>query len=169
MSALFGGSIHNPYSNLVEMDGWLPWYVKSPASGAARTLVAFRETLEQILSGAFADLAIQRRDRHRVEANTGETAFLADEKSRAFFGDRLAELLDQTEDCRGMVKYSNSKHTQQSRSPSLGSAAGGDRRTGNRYDRDNCLGFYNDLMSNRGSFRKEATGARVMPKFWRPQ
>lgn len=169
MSALFGGSILNPYSNLVEMDGWLPWYVKSPAPGAARTLVAFRQTLEQILSGAFADLAIQRHDRHRAEANTGESAFLADGKGRAFFGDRLADLLDRTEDCRGMMKYNYTKHTQQSRSSSPGLATDADRRTGNRYDRDNGLGFYNDLMSNRGSFRKESTKTRVTPKFWRPE
>lgn len=93
MAALFGGKIVNRESNILEMDGWLPWWVRAVDRSAgypssAKLIVEFRKQLELVLSRAFQDLS-------KVEApeNNGQSV-LAASKILSLFADGVVKLLD---------------------------------------------------------------------------
>ncbi|KAI9833160.1 MAG: hypothetical protein M1819_003782 [Sarea resinae] len=56
MATLFGGRLRNPSRNILEMDGWLPFYVRGDDTRAVKTIVEFRKALDRLLTGAFRDL-----------------------------------------------------------------------------------------------------------------
>lgn len=60
MAVLFGGKIINKNTNVLEMDGWLPWWVKDSSTAdrsTARVIVEFRKELDRVLSSAFQNLS----------------------------------------------------------------------------------------------------------------
>ena len=81
MATLFGGRLQNNSGNprVLEMDGWLPFYVKSEDRRAPKTILEFRKALERLLTGAFRDL--------------GNKRFLAENAVREAFADGLVEVL----------------------------------------------------------------------------
>lgn len=88
IACLFGGRLRHDGGNVLEMDGWLPFYVKSTQHFAAKTVVEFRKAMERLFSGVFKDLAVKRKVEHGME-----TRFLADEKVREIFAEGLVEVL----------------------------------------------------------------------------
>ena len=91
MAALFGGRITNPHSNLLVVDGWLPWKVESFDNRAVQTIIKFRNALERIMANAFRDLAVQQQTPKQYD---GQRTFLADEAVRSAFAKGLVEVLD---------------------------------------------------------------------------
>ncbi|MCJ1396561.1 hypothetical protein MMC18_009452 [Xylographa bjoerkii] len=81
MATLFGGRLQAPqHSNrILEIDEWLPFYVKSEDRRAVKTIVEFRKALERLLTGAFGDLSSKR--------------FLAEDPVRECFAEGLVEVL----------------------------------------------------------------------------
>ncbi|KAL9114186.1 MAG: hypothetical protein Q9187_007521, partial [Circinaria calcarea] len=82
MATLFGGRLQTSPSNpmrILEMDRWLPFYVKSEDRRAVKTIVEFRKALERLLTGAFRDLSSKR--------------FLAEDPVREMFAEGLVEVL----------------------------------------------------------------------------
>ena len=88
MACLFGGRIRHDGGNVLEMDGWLPFYVKSTQRVAAKTIIEFRKAMERLFSGVFKDLAVKKK----VD-NGLETRFLADDRVREIFAEGLVEVL----------------------------------------------------------------------------
>lgn len=82
MATLFGGRLQPSLSSptrILEMDRWLPFYVKSDDRRAVKTIVEFRKALERLLTGAFRDLSSKR--------------FLAEDPVREVFAEGLVEVL----------------------------------------------------------------------------
>lgn len=90
MAALFGGKVRlsQTSSNILEIDSWLPFYVKSNQRQGAKTVVEFRKAMERLFSGTFSDLAKKRRPQ-----DGGQVRYLADEKVREIFAEGLVEVL----------------------------------------------------------------------------
>jgi len=90
MATLFGGKVRQSptSSNILEMDNWLPFYVKSNQRQGAKTVVEFRKAMERLFSGTFSDLAKKRRPQ-----DGGQVKYLADEKVREIFAEGLVEVL----------------------------------------------------------------------------
>ena len=82
MVTLFGGRLQNNRHNpqVLELDGWLPFYVKSQDRRAPKTIVEFRKAMERVMTGAFRDLENKR--------------FLAEDPVREVFADGLVEVLN---------------------------------------------------------------------------
>ncbi|KAI9766428.1 MAG: ATP-dependent RNA helicase A [Geoglossum simile] len=80
---LFGGRLRIA-GNIIEMDGWLPFYIKSEPR-AAKAILEFRKGLDRLLMGTFNDLS-NRGD--------GSCGFLADSPTRAVFAKGVVEILD---------------------------------------------------------------------------
>lgn len=82
MAALFGGHLKfsDRSSRILEMDDWLPFYVKSDDYRAAKTIMEFRKALERLLTGAFRDLSNKRS--------------LAEDPVREKFAEGLVEVLN---------------------------------------------------------------------------
>ena len=95
IATLFGGKLkqHEERGNILELDGWLPFYVISPDRRTAKILIEFRKGLERLLASAFQDLGNLSSER-RSPGEEGLRAFLADEEARKLFADGLAEVLD---------------------------------------------------------------------------
>ncbi|KAI9700846.1 MAG: hypothetical protein M1836_002215 [Candelina mexicana] len=83
MAALFGGRLKSK-ANILEMDGWLPFYIKSD-SRAAKTILEFRKALDRLMTGAFGDLS---------KGDGRKEGFLADGKARAVVARGLVDVLD---------------------------------------------------------------------------
>ena len=81
IATLFGGRLQAPQysSRILEVDEWLPFYVKGDDRRAVKTIVEFRKALERLLTGAFGDLSSKR--------------FLADDPVRQCFAEGLVEVL----------------------------------------------------------------------------
>ncbi|MCJ1320586.1 hypothetical protein MMC15_005926 [Xylographa vitiligo] len=81
IATLFGGHLQAlQHSNrILEVDEWLPFYVKSDDRRAVKTIVEFRKALERLLTGAFGDLSSKR--------------FLAEDPVRESFAKGLVEVL----------------------------------------------------------------------------
>ena len=116
MATLFGGKLrrNNGRSSVVELDGWLPFYVQSPDPRVVRTVVEFRKALERLLVVAFNDLGKlsqgrgqqQQQSRQRRSSFVDEQptfgdggggvlrGYLADEKVRELFAGGLVDVLD---------------------------------------------------------------------------
>ena len=86
-ATLFGGRLCNE-GNVLEMDGWLPFYVKSQVWRAAKTVLEFRKALDRLLAASFMDLSARRTNER------GEKVYLADEGTRAIFAQGLVDVLD---------------------------------------------------------------------------
>ena len=82
MTALFGGrlSMGNNSVRIVNMDDWIPFYVKSNDRWGVKTLLEFRKALDRLLTSAFRDLSTKK-------------SFLADDTVRTIFAEGLAEVL----------------------------------------------------------------------------
>lgn len=98
MASLFGGKLtqHQERGNILELDGWLPFYVTSPDRRSSRIVLEFRKGLDRLLAVAFQELGNLSSGRQQ---NFGEEApeqktFLADERTRMLFGRGLVEVLD---------------------------------------------------------------------------
>ena len=98
MASLFGGKLapSSTSSNVLEMDKWLPFYIRSYDRRALKTVLEFRKALERLLAGAFKDLKVRRESsRHNSDLDRGERkAYLADEKVREMFAEGLVEVLE---------------------------------------------------------------------------
>lgn len=101
MATLFGGKLrqNGERSNVVELDGWLPFYVSSPDRRSAKTLIEFRKALERLLAVAFQELgnlssAPSRKFGEGILGQSEQKSFLADEKVRKLFAGGLVEVLD---------------------------------------------------------------------------
>ncbi len=144
MSTLFGGKVTQQNRNILEIDGWLPWYVKSSHRRAIQTIVEFRQALERLLSHAFRDLAVQRSARKQGDMR----AFLAVEKVRTRFAEGLVKVLDLDKAVReghgASASRGSSRESLQRSPPSRGKT----------YDRKNGLGFYNDLILGENAFKR---------------
>lgn len=92
MAALFGGKIKQTSSNSLEMDDWLRWWINDGfdrgSMRIARTIVAFREALERVLSLTFRDLSNLDKPKSNKQA-LAETANLL-----SLFTDGVVQLLD---------------------------------------------------------------------------
>lgn len=86
MAVLFGGRLVRQ-GPIIQMDGWLPFWVKSTDHSALKTVMEFRKGLNRLLAGAFQDLRV------RKNPVTGEDKFLADEKVREVFAAGLVDVL----------------------------------------------------------------------------
>ena len=87
MAILFGGRLRME-GNVLNMDGWLPFYVQCSERRAAKTVLEFRKALDRLLSRSFMDLSARRRNRR------GERVYLADDGTRAMFAQGLVDVLD---------------------------------------------------------------------------
>ncbi len=100
MATLFGGKLkqHEERGNIVELDGWLPFYVTSPDRRSAKILIEFRKGLERLLAVAFKELGNLSAGRKKfgegVVGQREQETFLADEKTRRLFAGGLVEVLD---------------------------------------------------------------------------
>lgn len=93
MTALFGGRLQeqatgrSSRSNVVEMDSWLPFYVRDDMRSGGRdglkTVVEFRKALDRLLTGSFMDL--QKR-------GAESRGYLADDRTREEFARGLVEV-----------------------------------------------------------------------------
>ena len=81
MVTLFGGRLkmRDSSRNVLEIDGWLPFYIKSGDRRATKTILEFRKALERLFIGAFRDLSSRR--------------FLATDKVREVFAEGLVDVL----------------------------------------------------------------------------
>ncbi|KAI4176400.1 MAG: hypothetical protein LQ343_001140 [Gyalolechia ehrenbergii] len=91
-AALFGGKLARR-DNILEMDSWLPFYIKTyggriQLTQAAITILEFRKALDRLLAGAFVDLKGSK------EKNVAKGEYLADDRARAVFAEGLVEILD---------------------------------------------------------------------------
>lgn len=101
MATLFGGKLkqNKERSNIVELDGWLPFYISSPDRRTAKTLLEFRKGLERLLAVAFKELgnlssAPRRKFGEGFLGQRGEEKSFADEKVRKLFAGGLVDVLD---------------------------------------------------------------------------
>ena len=102
MALLFGGRLRTN-GNIIEMDGWLPFYVRAHNRGA-KTIMEFRKALDRLLTGAFRDLAALRADRVSRKSHGSqndwengkgkEQMYLADDRVREIFSEGLVEVLN---------------------------------------------------------------------------
>ncbi|KAL2047584.1 hypothetical protein N7G274_000626 [Stereocaulon virgatum] len=110
MATLFGGRLRRNIfrGNVIELDNWLPFYVRSSDMRTAKTIVEFRKALERLLATAFKDLG---KGNYRLtqqgrgggfsspgascEARQEEGRYLADEEVRRIFAGGLVDVLDQ--------------------------------------------------------------------------
>ncbi|KAI9820177.1 MAG: hypothetical protein M1827_005799 [Pycnora praestabilis] len=83
MATLFGGKLTSQ-DNVMTMDRWLPFYVKTEWKGV-KTIVEFRKALDRLLTEAFSDLTAGR------SKNRG---YLADDPTRELFAQGLVDVLD---------------------------------------------------------------------------
>ena len=97
MASLFGGRLrqNEERNNIVELDGWLPFYIISPDRRTARIVIEFRKGLERLLAVAFKELGnLSSERRISSEGNQQQESFFADEETRKLFAGGLAEVLD---------------------------------------------------------------------------
>ncbi|KAI9719799.1 MAG: hypothetical protein M1812_003287 [Candelaria pacifica] len=83
MTALFGGRLQSK-ANILEMDGWLPFYWKGDFK-AVKTILEFRKALDRLMAGAFQGLS--KRD-------SQAQGFLADDRAREVFAHGLVDVFD---------------------------------------------------------------------------
>ena len=92
MATLFGGKARLD-RNIIELDDWLPFYVRSVDRRAARIIVEFRKALERLYAETFTDLATKRKGREHDDR--GRKSYLADEEVRSIFASGLVEIFAQ--------------------------------------------------------------------------
>lgn len=101
IASLFGGKLkrNEERGNIIELDGWLPFYIISPDRRSVKTLIEFRKGLERLLTVAFRELgklssAPSRKFGEGILGQREQASFLADEKVRKLFAGGLVEVLD---------------------------------------------------------------------------
>ena len=96
MASLFGGRLkqHEERGNIVELDGWLPFYVTSPDRRSAKILVEFRKGLERLLAVAFSELGNLSSRKEGLREPSQQETYLAEEETRNLFAQGLVEVLD---------------------------------------------------------------------------
>ncbi|KAI4252580.1 MAG: hypothetical protein LQ352_004221, partial [Teloschistes flavicans] len=102
MATLFGGKLALRNGNMLEMDGWLPFFVRCDDSQKmasfgsfarfAKTVLELRKALERLLMGAFMDLGNARAKFSNRELGA-RGSILADDRVRRIFGQGLVEVL----------------------------------------------------------------------------
>ena len=90
MAALFGGRLSRK-QNIIEMEGWLPFYVRG-SSRDASLLTDFRGALDRLLTKSFEELSAFKKKRGEMGASVGRT-YLADDEMRKAFESGLSGLL----------------------------------------------------------------------------
>ena len=95
MATLFGGKLRQTTSNIIEMDNWLPFYVKSRERQAAKTIIEFRKAMERLFSCTFRDLQADknRRQKQPQQPYEEKVKYLADDKVREIFAEGMVEVL----------------------------------------------------------------------------
>lgn len=88
MAVLFGGNLSRR-GNVLELDKWLPFYVKSWDRSAAELIYKFRQAMERLYITTFQDLSVKRQERMKEL----EVPSLADEQVRTIFAQGLVEIL----------------------------------------------------------------------------
>ena len=166
MASLFGGRLkqHEERSNIVELDGWLPFYVTSPDRRSAKILVEFRKGLERLLAVAFSELGnLSSRKDGLGKPGRQQEDYLAEEETRNLFAQGLVEVLDRDARVGEMVAkkgWGGKKETMatgisqgQSRDPGISSQSYGGSRAppGQGKERQTGRGsgmpaFYADLL-----------------------
>ena len=154
MATLFGGRLkrNEERGNIVELDGWLPFYLTSPDRRAAKTLIEFRKGLERLLAVAFKELgtlssAPKRKFGEGILDQQEQTSFLADEKVRQLFAGGLVDVLDR--DIKVGEKVASrgwGETTERLQGPGQSS---GQRRDGREWGREKTgrmPAFFEDLM-----------------------
>ena len=97
MASLFGGKLkkHQERGNILELNGWLPFYVSSPDRRTATIVIEFRKGLERLLALAFKELGNLSSGRQNFgEGGLEQKSFLADEMTRKLFAGGLVEVLE---------------------------------------------------------------------------
>ena len=96
MASLFGGRLkqHEDRSNIVELDGWLPFYVTSPDRRSAKILVEFRKGLERLLAVTFSELGNRSSRKATLGEPSQQETYLAEEGTRTIFAKGVVEVLD---------------------------------------------------------------------------
>ena len=89
MAALFGGNLALD-RNILEIDDWLPLYVRSTDRRAARIVIEFRKALERLYAEAYTDLTIERRARD--DWNKDARTYLTDQKVPSIFASGLVDI-----------------------------------------------------------------------------
>ncbi|KAI9804845.1 MAG: hypothetical protein M1825_001214 [Sarcosagium campestre] len=84
-AALFGGRLRSRSASVLEMDDWLPFFVKSLDGAAVKTFIEFRKTLDRLLTNSFQDLS--RRD-------VSQRGYLADVEANDQFARGLVDVLE---------------------------------------------------------------------------
>ena len=85
MAALFGGQLRMSGDGRLEMDEWLPFFVKTQDRHfATRLILEFRKALDRVLNNAFSSLS---------ELKEGRTADLVSDPMREKFAQRVVEIL----------------------------------------------------------------------------
>jgi len=95
MATLFGGKI-TANGNILEMDGWLKFYVHAQPR-VIKTVMEFRKALDRLLTAAFSDLATLRthnRNRNMNGDRHQSGGYLADDAVREAFASGLVEVLN---------------------------------------------------------------------------
>lgn len=87
MAVLFGGKLRTSH-NIIVMDEWLRFYVRSFDTMASKTILEFRKALERLLSIMF------QRLRSKEKGETGNQVFPADEVIASIFTRGLVEILN---------------------------------------------------------------------------
>ena len=105
MASLFGGRLkqHEERGNIVELDGWLPFYVTSPDRRSAKILVEFRKGLERLLAVVFNELGNLSSRKEGFSRPSQQETSLAEEAARNLYAQGLVEVLDRDARTREMV------------------------------------------------------------------
>lgn len=85
MAALFGGQLRMNANARLEMDDWLPFFVKTyDRQFATKLILEFRKALDRVLNSAFSSLS---------DLNAGDATSFADDPIRDKFASRVVEVL----------------------------------------------------------------------------
>ena len=92
MAALFGGRLkRDPRApNIIELDSWLPFYVRGDRKNVAQVVVEFRKALQRLLIRTFQDLGTLAAQHRRGERTS---PYLADDEVRNIFATGLVDVL----------------------------------------------------------------------------
>lgn len=92
-AALFGGKI-SVNRSILQMDGWLPLYLRNSNRRNIETIVEFRNAIDSLMAGVFRDLAVQQQRPSRSDWSDPPRTFLADDVVRSAFAEGLVSVLD---------------------------------------------------------------------------
>ena len=144
MAILFGGKLHHEH-NILRLDDWLPFYVKSTQRYAAKTVFEFRKGMERLFAGVFNDLTVKRKF-----AKGAETSFLADDEVRGVFAKGLVKILTQDALRTGAaLGQPREKTVVDSRRPEEKERTAFDSWTPRSQSARAMPGFYEDLMGRK--------------------